>query len=140
MEEFTRANTTITFSSGTIKDEGNEYDLIFYAHFVPNLFSNNIDVIGEAGFDKEHEKDEFRFKYYPDEDLVVFPGGAYRVTVVDTEIYDKYKNNVEFKNPENTPRLPWIRYPRTKDGILIPQLIERIFGKIPAKIVFLDNN
>ena len=139
MEEFTRANTTITFSSGTIKDEGNEYDLIFYAHFVPNLFSNHIDVIGEAGFDKQREKDEFRFVYYPDEDRVVFPSRSYRVTVVDTAVYDKYKNNVELKNTDNIPSLPWIRYPRTKDGILIPQLIERIFGKIPAKMVFLDN-
>ena len=138
MEEFTRANINITFSSGTIKDEGNEYDLIFYAHFVPNLFSNHIDVIGEAGFDKQQEKDEFRFVYYPDEDRVVFPN-RYRFTVVDAEVYDKYKNHVEFKNPYNTPCLPWIRYPRTKDGILIPQLIERIFGKIPSKMVFLDN-
>jgi hypothetical protein len=53
--------------------------------------------------------------------------------------FDKYKNNVEFSNPDNTPRLPWIRYPRTKRCILIPQLIERIFGKIPAKMVFIDN-
>ena len=139
MEEATRANTTITFSSGTIKDPCNEYDLIFYAHFVPNLFSSRINVIGEAGFDKECEKNGFKFDYYPDEDHIVVPSKSYRITVVDDDIFAKYKDFVQFDNPENTPRLPWIRYPRTKDGILLPQLIERIFGRIPAKIVFLHD-
>lgn len=137
MEDVTRATTSITFSSGTIKDPHNEYNLIFYANFVPNLFSNCIDVIGEAGFDKEFEKDEFRFRYYPDTYLVQWISN-YRVTVVDIDVFDKYKNHVQFKNTNNTPSLPWIRYPRTKDGILIPQLVERIFGKIPAQIVFVD--
>ena len=137
MENVTRATTSITFSSGTIKDPHNEYDLIFYANFVPNLFSNRLDVIGEAGFDKEFEKDEFRFRYYPDTDLVQWISN-YRVTVVDSDVFDKFKNHVQFKNTNNTPSLPWIRYPRTKDGILIPQLVERIFGKIPAQIIFAD--
>ena len=102
MEEFTRANTTITFSSGTIKDPGNEYDLIFYANFVPNLFSNRIDVIGEAGFDKECEKNGFKFDYYPDEDHIVVPSKSYRITVVDDDIFDKIEYLLSVFNDDSS--------------------------------------
>ena len=133
--------TTVTVSSGTIEHNDNmcssEYDLIYYAYFVPNLFTNHIDIIGEAGFDKEYEKGNIHFKYYPNEDKVVCLS-KYRITLVDDNIYNKYKNNIVLEH--NNIALPWIRYPRTKDGVLIPQLIERIFnGRIPAKMVFMDS-
>lgn len=147
MEEAIRINTTIKYSSGIIKKEENacgyEYDLIYYAHFVPNLFNNNsFTVIGEAGFDKVYEKSEFRFEYYPDDDKIVYPSNSYRITIVNEQDYNQYKNNIEMKKDnvnDEIPRLPWIRYPRTKDGVYIPLLIERIFGRIPTKMVFMDN-
>ena len=60
-----------------------------------------------------------------------------------------YKDNVFYRGKtdviaslsnieENTYSLPWIRYPRTKDGVLIPLLIEKIFNRIPSKIVFIS--
>jgi hypothetical protein len=148
-------NKFINHVEGIIKLEENlcsdEYDLLFRANFVPNEFDNKIiNVIGEAGFDYEFEKDTFVFDYYPDEDMVIYKNNYYRITVVTKELFDKYKNNIiyrrqtdilassiEVKNDYDYS-LPWIRYPRTKDGVLIPVLVEKIFNHIPSKIVFVS--
>ena len=70
--------------------------------------------------------------------------------MVTDEIFNKYKDNVVYRDQpdvivssiknkyNNTHSLPWIRYPRTKDGVLIPLLIEKIFTRIPSKIVFIS--
>ena len=146
----------VKFSSGTIKTDENicsdEYDLIYYAYHIPNEFNKNVvNIIGEAGFDPEYEKDSFKFEYYKDEDIVIYRNNYYRSVCVPDEYYNKYKNNVYYrgetdviassiplKNENDIHGLPWFRYPRTKDGILIPQLIEKIFGRIPSKIVFYN--
>jgi hypothetical protein len=145
----------IKHSSGVVKPDentcSNEYDLLYYAYFVPNDFNKKvINIIGEAGFDTECEKDNFAFDYYPDEDLVIYKNNYYRKGVVSEETFNKYKDNVIFRGKtdvlassmdliENNGLLPWIRYPRTKDGILIPLLVEKIFNRIPSKIVFTTN-
>lgn len=152
--ENTICEKSIKFSSGTIKTNENmcsdEYDLIYYAYHVPNEFNKNvINIIGEAGFDPEFEKDSFKFDYYKDEDLVIYRNNYYRSVCISDELFDKYKDNVFYrgetddvassiplKNENDKNALPWFRYPRTKDGILIPQLIEKIFERIPTKIVF----
>lgn len=146
----------IKCSMGTIKTDENicsdEYDLIYWSYFVPNEFNQNvINIIGEAGFDCEFEKNKFSFDYYPEEDLIIYTNDYYRTVIVTDEIFNKYKDNVVYRGQtdvivssikieDNTYSLPWIRYPRTKDGVLIPLLIEKIFRRIPSKIVFISKN
>ncbi len=145
----------IKFSKGTIETDENicsdEYNLFYWSYFVPNEFDNKvIQIIGEAGFDFECEKNNFVFDYYPDKDIVIYRDNYYRTAVITKEIYDKYKNNVFYRDLENDVvassieikddsdySLPWIRYPRTKDGVLITLLVEKIFGRVPSKIVFI---
>lgn len=144
----------IKYSNGTITTDENmcsdEYDLIYWSCFVPNEFDNEvINIIGEAGFDFKYEKNNFAFNYYPTEDMVIYNDNYYRTCIVSKELFDKYKDNIiyreygndvvassiEVKN-DSDYSLPWIRYPRTKDGVTIPLLIEKIFGRVPAKLVF----
>jgi hypothetical protein len=140
----------VKYSTGTIKPDENicsdEYDLIFWACFVPNEFNKKvINIIGEAGFDCEFEKSSFSFDYYPDEDLVIYKNEYYRIAIITDEMFNKYKDNVIYRGDtdviagsitDNPSALPWIRYPRTKDGVLIPLLVEKIFNRIPSQIVF----
>jgi hypothetical protein len=146
----------IKYSNGIIKTDENicsdEYDLIYWSYFVPNDFNKKvINIIGEAGFDCEYEKDRFGFDYYPDEDMVIYKNHYYRTAIINEEVFTKYKDNVIFREEtdviassieykDNLYSLPWIRYPRTKDGVLIPHLVEKIFQRIPSKIVFVKEN
>jgi hypothetical protein len=145
---------TIKFSSGVIQCSfenvcSDEYNLLYWAYFVPNEFNKKvIHVIGEAGFDTECEKDKIAFDYYPETDEVLCKITRIRITVVLEDIFNQYKDHIvyryqdedicinSFENKEENCALPWIRYPRTKDGVLIPVLIEKIFGHVPSKIVF----
>ncbi len=149
---------SIRYASGTIKIDENmctmEYDLLYWAYFVPNDFNNKvINIIGEAGFDPVYEKNKIAFDYYPEDDLVICKISNYRITIVFEETFNKYKEHVIYRSgdsvigikdvlasskeqKEENRALPWIRYPRTKDGVLLPVLIEKIFGYIPSKIVF----
>ena len=52
------------------------------------------------------------------------------------ETFEKYAKNVKTEKSLDNNSLPWIRFPRTKDGVTIPLLMERIFTKIPKSIVF----
>ena len=149
MDNFT-GEKLIKYTTGTIKTDENicsdDYDLIFWSYFVPNEFNKKvINIICEACFDCECEKNSFAFDYYPEQDLVIYKNDYYRTTVTTDEMFNKYKNNVIYRgetdvlassNNDNTSTLPWIRYPRTKDGVLIPLLVEKIFNRIPSKIVF----
>ena len=143
----------IKYSTGTIKTDENicsdEYDLIYWSYFVPNEFNQNvINIIGEAGFDCKFEKNKFSFDYYLEEDLVIYNNDYYRTVIITDEIFNKYKDNVVYrgetdidansiKSENNIYSLPWIRYPRTKDGVLITLLVEKIFNRMPSKIIFM---
>lgn len=145
---------TIKFSSGVIQCSfenicSDEYNLLYWAYFVPNEFNKKvIHVIGEAGFDAEYEKDKIAFDYFPETDEVFCKIDRFRITMTSEDIFNQYKDHVVYRhqnedvrintleNKEENHALPWIRYPRTKDGILIPVLIEKIFGHIPSKMVF----
>jgi hypothetical protein len=152
MENFEQfyGEKSVTSSTGTIKAEDNEcsgdYDLIYWAYFIPNEFEDNITIFGECGFDQKYEKKEFKMYYYPDNDTLIYRE-EYRTVIIKDELFNRYKNNLIYRGDidviantllieNNNYSLPWIRFPRTKDGITIPLLIERIFGRIPSKIVF----
>jgi len=119
-------------------DIGGDYALFYWANFVPHYDGKTMLIIGECGFDPVYEKKSFVFKYDSETDTVSF-GETYRMCLCSPEIYNKYYLNMRYKgsNDEQTLILPWIRFPRTKDGITIPQLVQRILGKIPTVMTFI---
>ena len=149
MENHTVTNThTVTTTqikviNGTILAEDNEldseYDLFYWANFVPHFVDGNFVIIGECGFDKECEKSDFIFDYDEESDTVFIRN--YRVTVCDEKEYIRFDTHIKYKTPRKDEDeiyvIPWIRFPRTKDGVSVPQLIERIFGRIPKEMMFL---
>ena len=127
--------------NGSIFAEDNEleseYDLFYWANFVPHFIDGKFYIIGECGFDKEYEKSTFLFEYYEESDTVTVTD--YRITVCNEEDCVRYEPYLKYRTPRNddTIVIPWIRFPRTKDGVSVPQLIERIFGRIPKIMMFL---
>jgi hypothetical protein len=93
--------------------------------------------VGECGFDTEREKTEFVFDYYPQIDTVKIDQN-YRMSMCDTDIFDKFSRIVMYGENKNTSAmvLPWIRFHRTKEGVLVPILIETLLGKTPRHIIF----
>ena len=145
MEHHTVTTITIKVVDGTIlaqeNDLGSEYDLFYWANFVPHFVAGEFLIIGECGFDKECEKSKFSFGYDEESDTVTITD--YRTAICNPEEFARYDLHIKFKRPrrdeiiDETIAIPWIRFPRTKDGVSIPQLIERIFGRIPKVMMFL---
>jgi hypothetical protein len=144
MEQFdenTKTDITIQVVRGTILEKNNTHsgghDLFYWANFVPHFSNKKIKIVGECGFDIEREKTEFVFDYYPQIDTVKIVQN-YRMSMCDTDIFDKFSRIVMYGENKNTSAmvLPWIRFPRTKDGVLVPILIETLLGKMPRHIIF----
>lgn len=141
MENHTITYIPIKVINGSIladeNDLGTEYDLFYWANFVPHFVTGQFIVIGECGFDKECEKSNFVFGYNENSDTVTVTD--YRIAVCNMEQSVRYDLHIKYNTPRNddTFVIPWKRFPRTKDGVSIPQLIERIFGRIPKVIMFL---
>ena len=145
MEQHTVTTIEIKVVNGTLLAQDNdfdsEYDLFYWANFVPHFVAGEFIIIGECGFDKECEKSNFLFQYEEDSDTVTITN--YRTAICNPEEFARYDLHIKFKRPRTeeiiteTVAIPWIRFPRTKDGVSIPQLIERIFGRIPKVMMFL---
>jgi len=134
-------NTEIKVVKGTILGDDNEasgeYDLYYWANFIPHFENKTVKIFGECGFDTVYEKKEFIFNYDVETDTIIVHQ-PYRITTCSDELYNRYSKHIYY-NDNNTvegSRLPWIRFPRTKDGVMLPELIEKIMGKIPSKIIF----
>jgi hypothetical protein len=144
MEQFiedTITNTEIKVVKGTITKEenelGGEYNLFYWANFIPHFDKKTILIIGECGFDTENEKTTFEFDYDIESDTVKMYQ-HYRKCICSEETFELYSKIIRFSKHKTLESqvLPWIRLPRTKDGVIIPLLIEVIFGRIPKKMVF----
>jgi hypothetical protein len=141
MLHHTVTTTEIKVINGTIlaqdNDLGTEYDLFYWANFVPHFISGDFLIIGECGFDKEYEKSKFFFEYEEESDTVFITN--YRIAICNPEEFSRFDLRIQFKTPraDDLIVIPWIRFPRTKDGVSVPQLIERVFGRIPKVMMFL---
>jgi len=141
MLHHTVTTTEIKVINGTIlaqdNDLGTEYDLFYWANFVPHFVDGNFLIIGETGFDKEYEKSKFFFEYEEESDTVFITN--YRIAICNPEEFSRFDLRIQFKTPraDDLIVIPWIRFPRTKDGVSVPQLIERVFGRIPKVMMFL---
>lgn len=141
MLEHTITNTPIKVVRGTIlandNELGTDYNLFYWANFVPHFSTSQFFIIGECGFDLTCEKSKFFFEYEEESDTVYVKD--YRLTTCEPEIYAQYDLHIQYGRPREDKMLviPWKRFPRTKDGVSIPQLVERIFGRIPRVMMFL---
>jgi hypothetical protein len=143
MDQFYEISTTnieIKLVKGIILGNDNEasgeYDLFYWANFIPHFNGYEIKIIGECGFDTIYEKKEFIFNYHTETDTIIVHQ-PYRITTCSDELFNRYEKNIYYNdNTVEGARLPWIRFPRTKDGVMLPELIEKIMGKIPNKIIF----
>ena len=140
MEKHSITNIEIKVVRGTILSEendiGGDYSLFYWANFVPHYDGKTVLIIGECGFDPVYEKKSFVFTYDSETDTAVFDE-KYRMCLCSPEIYNKYYLHIRGPNNDQTLTIPWIRFPRTKDGVAIPQLVQRILGKIPSMMTFL---
>jgi hypothetical protein len=143
MEKFKNHNLTTTeikVVSGTITNEENELssdtDIFYWANFIPHFDNKTIFIMGECGTN-DHNKSRFFFVYNKETDTVMIKD--YRFSLCSPEIYEKYYLNIQYITPRNdkTVVIPWKKIPQTRDGVAIPQLVERIFEKIPTTIVFM---
>lgn len=141
MQAHTVTTAELKVVNGTIlaedNDIGTEYDLFYWANFVPHFEVGKFLIIGECGFDKECEKSTFFFEYYEETDTVTVTN--YRTAICNPEECVRFDLHIQFKMPRTDGLIvvPWMRFPRTKDGVSIPQLIERIFDRIPKVIMCL---
>jgi hypothetical protein len=141
MLHHTVTTTELKVVNGTIlaenNDLGTEYDLFYWANFVPHFEAGQYLIIGECGFDKEYEKSKFFFEYEEASDTVFITN--YRTAICNPEEFERFNAHIQFKTPrsDGLVAIPWIRFPRTKDGVSIPQLIERVFGRIPKVMMCL---
>jgi hypothetical protein len=146
MEHFLENKSTnieIKVVRGTITPEENElsdeYNLFYWANFIPHFNNKKILIIGECGFDTECEKTQFEFDYDIESDTIKMDNQC-RKCICSEELCNLYSKQIRYssyKHKTSEPQvLPWFRFPRTKDGIAIPLLIEIIMGKIPRRMVF----
>lgn len=141
MKQHTITNTPIKVVRGTILAEdnqlGTDYNLFYWANFVPHFNTGHFFIIGECGFDLVCEKSKFFFEYAEETDTVFIKD--YRLTTCEPEIYAQYDLHIEYgtSRKDEIIVIPWKRFPRTKDGVSVPQLIDRIFGRIPRVMRFL---
>lgn len=143
MDQFIENSTSVTemkVVKGTILGDDNEasgeYDLFYWANFIPHYENQTVKIFGECGFDTVYEKKEFIFNYHTDTDTIIVHQ-PYRITTCSDELYNRYSKHIYYNDKiVEGSRLPWIRFPRTKDGVMLPELIEKIMERIPSKIIF----
>jgi len=139
-QEHTIQNTTIKVVSGTILAQDNvlnsEHNLYYWANFVPHYKAGHFFIIGECGFNAVNKKTKFFFEYVEDTDTVIVK--EYRLTVCNPDVYEQYYLQTKYGTPkkDETIIIPWKRI-CSNHGVAVPQLIERIFGKIPTVMFFV---
>ncbi len=139
-DEHKEKEINIKVVSGMIKSEDNycsdEYDLFYKASFIPLIHPNNYTLIIETGFDIHYERTTFICTMSHNN---IYINDEYR-TVHCPEEYEIYKKKIYYNKKERMlngkDSMPWIRFPRTKDGVTIPLLIDRILKGNFDKIYF----
>lgn len=132
----------IRVSQGIIKAHENELvdnsDIFYWANFVPHYDKKKFIIIGECGFHPKKEKTHFIFDYNKETDTVTFDQ-HYKKCICSKDFYDAYSKSIRYNKRKSNEELilPWIRLSKTKEGVVVPLLIERIFGRIPKKMNFI---
>ena len=116
-------------------EQGDNNPVNYWVNIVPHNDKTTIIIVGECGI--KTDKIQIRFDYISNEDTVVFRS-EYRNCFCSPDLYEKYYNHIEYKNPthDTTLFIPCIGITQ-KAGISVPLLIEKILNRIPNKMLFL---
>ena len=140
-DEHKEKNILVKVVTGMIKCEDNycsdEFDLFYKATFIPLINKNkSYTLIIETGFDIYYERKTFICTLRGKNVII---DDDYRMVSCSSE-YEIYKNKIYYNNKERMlnakDAMPWIRFPRTKDGVSIPLLLDRILQGDFDKIYF----
>ena len=103
-------------------------------------------IDGVAGFDGLYEKAPFRWIWKPHEKMLVVADWQRREGVPAC-VFGQYVDHVFYmregeivtgvEEEEDVGCLPYYRYPRTKDGPKIPEIVTHVLGLLPS-IVFVE--
>lgn len=127
---------------GTIIKTKNAYsnnsNISYRVSFAPQYSNNKIKINGECKCNGE--KCDFEFDYYPDTQIVIV-NQDFRMYIFDDnddETFEKYNKIIRYCGVKNTTAtvIPWIRFPKSTSGVLIPLLIETVLRKMPSQINF----
>ncbi len=107
-----------------------------HAQWVPVL--DTVHVLGRVGYDLASESADFHFEWHEGPRvLMVHP--PFRWLKYDTE-YEIYGDRFAYINEQDIGRVPYYRFPRSKDGTTLIEILEVLFanrGGIPRRIVLL---
>jgi hypothetical protein len=114
------------------------YPVHIQAQWIP--FFDEFHVLGRVGYDLESESADFHFTWHPFERILrVHP--PYRWVESSEETYRElfvYQAGADQHRSSNA--MPYYRYPRTKDGVTLVEILETLFerrGISPRQIVLL---
>jgi hypothetical protein len=129
---------------GAIEEPVNCSSPVFYkALFQPQSDGVSVCIYGVAGLDAEYECRPFRWIWNPILDELTVDDWEHQQRILHDD-FDKYKNHVyymyaqerNYSNPilvkDDLCVVPYYRYPRTKDGPLIPELVTHVLGHLPS--------
>jgi hypothetical protein len=101
-------------------------------------FFDTMHVLGRVGYDLVSESADFHFEWHAGPRvLMVHP--PYRWLKYDTE-YEIYGDRFAYINEQDIGRVPYYRFPRSKDGTTLIEILEVLFasrGGLPQRIVLL---
>lgn len=103
-------------------------------------------IDGVAGFDRLYEKAPFQWIWKVQEKMLMVADWTRR-EYVPADVFGQYVDHVFYMREgeivtgvakeEDVGCLPYYRYPRTKDGPKIPELVMHVLGLLPS-IVFVE--
>jgi hypothetical protein len=129
----------INVLEGIVEPSENEYGddqpVLYWVNLIPHYDKTTTIIVGECG--NKTTKIRIQFDYISKSDTVVVLS-EYRNRLCSPDVYEKYYNTIKYQDPIHDTRLflPWIEI-TNKTGICVPLLIEKIFNRIPDKILFL---
>jgi hypothetical protein len=112
------------------------HDISYWANFTTQYRDNKIIINGECKCNGETS--DFEFDYYPDTEIVVVNQDFMMCLYDHEETFKKYNEIIRYGGVKNTDAcvLPWVRFPKTRCGVLVPLLVETVLGKMPNQIEF----
>jgi hypothetical protein len=116
---------------------GVDADRVFVqAQWIP--FFDSVHILGRVGYDLVSESADFHFVWHEgSRALMVHP--PYRWLQHDSE-YEAHQDKFAYLNEEDIGNVPYYRFPRTKDGTTLIEILEVLFarrGGLPKRIVLL---
>lgn len=98
-------------------------------------FLNEMHVLGRVGYDLASESADFHFVWH-DTDRTLFVRQPYRWLVCEEE-YEEHKERFVCVEIDHVGAVPYYRYPHTKDGTTLIEILKVLFREMPCRIMLL---